>query len=324
MTNQYAIPIDGISIGHAIDANVNTGTTVCLFDRPATAGVHIMGAAPGTRDTELLGPEYAVNEIDAIVLSGGSAFGLDAAGGTQAWLKQEGRGVPLDPVRIPIVPCAILFDMRNSGDKEWGQYSPYRELGYAATVAADTTCALGAVGAAYGASTANTPGGFGIASSTLTNGGTIMAMAAVNAAGSPLIGDTQHFWAAPFEEQAEFGGLGMPHPWPDDAKVGRMKSGQRVAGANTTLAIVVTDIALDAGAAKRIAIASHDGFARALYPVHTPADGDLIFAASTNQIEVGSEAMLDLGVLAANVTARAIARGVYEAMQSSSANANQT
>lgn len=310
----YQIPILGVRLGHAIDNNVMTGVTVCLFDQPATTSVHIMGAAPGTRDTELLSPHFTVSKVDAICLSGGSAFGLDAAGGVQAWLKEQGRGMPLDPVRIPIVPCAILFDMRNEGNKDWGQYSPYRELGYLATQHTLTTTELGKVGAAYGAKTATTPGGFGVASAQLASGGTVMAMAAVNAVGAPTIGDTQHFWAAPFEENDEFGGLGYPHPWPADAKNPRTKAGQRIAGENTTLAIVVTDVALDAAQAKRISIASHDGFARALYPVHTPADGDLIFVSSTGQYNVDEESLMDLGIAAANVTARAIARGVYEAM----------
>lgn len=314
----FQIPIAGVRIGHATDPVVKTGTTVCLFDAPAVAAMHIMGAAPGTRDTELLNPEFTVDEVDALVLSGGSAYGLDAASGVQAWLREHDRGIPLDPVRIPIAPCAILFDMRNDGDKNWGQYPPYRELGYAAISAATNAPILGAVGAAFGASTANTPGGFGMAGTTLQAGGTLFAAAAVNAAGSPMVGDTKHFWAAPFEENDEFGGRGLPHPWPQDAKQGRTKSGQRVAGANTTLALVVTDVALTAAQAKRIAIAAHDGFARALYPVHTPADGDLVFVASTGQIRVDDEALLDLGVVAGNATARAIARGAYEAMQDAS------
>ncbi len=315
MTVQFNIPIPGVSIGHAEDRLVLSGTTVCLFDEPAVAAVHIMGAAPGTRDTELLNPEFTVDHVDALVLSGGSAYGLDAAGGVQAWLREHNRGVPLDPVKIPIAPCAILFDMRNEGDKDWGLYSPYRELGYAATQATTNTPRLGAVGAALGAKTANAPGGFGMADTRLRSGGQLFAAAAVNAAGSALVGDTHHFWAAPFEEDNEFGGYGYPHPWPEDAKQGRTKSGQRVAGANTTLGIIVTDVKLNAAQAKRIAIAAHDGFARALYPVHTPADGDLIFVASTGQIEVDDEALLDLGVLAGNTMCRAIARGVFEALQ---------
>lgn len=312
----YQLPIEGVRIGHAVDPKIVTGTTVCLFDAPAVTAVDIMGAAPGTRDTELLAPQHTVDRADAIVLSGGSAFGLDAAGGVQAWLQENGRGILLDPVRIPIVPCAILFDMRNEGDKDWGRYSPYRDLGYVAASGTTTTTDLGRVGAAYGAKTATTPGGFGAATAQLEiNGSTahVMALAAVNAAGAPTIGDTHHYWAAPFEEDAEFGGYGYPHPWPEDAKFPRTKAGQRVAGENTTLAIVITDIDLDAAAAKRIAVNAHDGFARALYPVHTPADGDLVFAASTGKIVADAETLMDLGTLAANTVARAIARGVYEA-----------
>ncbi len=309
----FAIPIDGVRIGHAVDEKVLTGVTAILFDQPATTGVHIMGAAPGTRETELLAPEHTVDTVDALVLAGGSAFGLDAAGGTQAWLREHDRGILLDPVRIPIVPCAILFDLRNAGDKNWGQFSPYRDLGYAAAAQADTAPRLGAVGAARGAMTATGPGGIGMASATLTSGCTVMAVAAVNAAGSAHVGDTQHFWAAPFEEDDEFGGLGLPQPWPADAKHPRTKSGQRVAGANTTLVAVITDAALSAAQATRVAVAAHDGFARALYPVHTPADGDLAFASSTGRHPLDDEALFDLGVVAGNVTARAIARGVYEA-----------
>lgn len=311
----YPIPIAGVRLGHAEDVGVVSGTTVCLFDKPAVTAVHIMGAAPGTRETELLEPHFTVSEVDALCLSGGSAFGLDAAGGVQAWLKEQGRGIELAPVRIPIVPCAILFDMRNEGDKDWGRFSPYRELGYTAAANTALTTPLGRVGAAYGARTATTPGGFGMASTQLACGGTIMAIAAVNAAGSPTIGDSEYFWAAPFEEDAEFGGRGYPHPWPADAKIPRTKAGQRVAGENTTLAIVITDISLTPAQAKRIAIASHDGLARALYPVHTPADGDLVFTSSTGQLQVDDETLLDVGIEAANVTARAIARGVFEAMQ---------
>jgi len=125
MPAAFKISIPGVRFGHAEDRRALTGTTVCFFDRPAVAAVHIMGAAPGTRDTELLNPEFTVDHIDALVLSGGSAYGLDAAGGVQAWLRENNRGIPLDPVRIPIAPCAILFDMRNEGDKAWGRFSPY-------------------------------------------------------------------------------------------------------------------------------------------------------------------------------------------------------
>ena len=312
MSNIYDLPFSGFKVGHAEDTSVVTGTTACVFDEPAVAAVHIMGASPGTRETELLDPEYAVAKVDAIVLSGGSAFGLDAAGGCQAKLKEEGRGIFIDPVSIPIVPSAILFDMRNEGNKDWGRFSPYRELGYEATSQASNRVALGSAGAAFGASTANTKGGFGMASSRFA-GGHILAMVALNAVGSPLIGNTNHYWAAPFEENEEFGGLGFPDPWPADAKVGRLKSGQLVAGANTTLAIVVTDLSLTPSQAKRVSITAHDGFARALYPVHTMADGDLIFTASTGQIKFDEDKLLELSVIAANLTTRAIAVAAYQA-----------
>ena len=311
----YTIPISGVSIGHAIDEKVATGTTAVIFDHPTLAAAHILGGAPGTRDTELLNPEFTVSDVDAICLSGGSAYGLDAAGGVQAWLREQGRGIELAPVRIPIVPSAILFDLRNEGDKDWGQFSPYRDLGYEAAANAAVTSEQGKVGAAFGALTATTPGGIGFASSTLKNGATVMAMAAVNAAGAPTIGSTNHFWAAPFEEANEFGGRGLPNPWPEDAKIPRTKAGQRVAGTNTTLGVVITDAMLDAAQAKRLAMSSHDGFARALYPVHTPADGDLVFTASTRQIDIDDEGLMDLGIIAGNVMARAIATGVYHAME---------
>lgn len=310
----FAIPIAGVRLGHAEDGKIMTGATACVFDTPTTTSVHIMGSAPGTRDTELLLPEYTVSQIDGIALSGGSAYGLDAAGGIQAYLREQGRGIALDPVRIPIVPGAILFDLRNDGDKNWGQFSPYRELGYAAAANTSDTTPLGQVGAAYGARTSTTPGGLG-AASTRVGEATVMAIAAVNAAGSPLVGTTHHFWAAPFEENDEFGGFGYPHPWPADARRPITKAGQRVASANTTLVIVITDAQLDAAEAKRLAVASHDGFARALYPVHTPADGDLVFASATDQVPLSDEDKMDLGIAAGNVTARAIATGVYRAMQ---------
>lgn len=282
-----------------------------------------MGGAPGTRDTELLRPDCSVNQIDAIVLSGGSAFGLDAASGTQAWLREQGRGLLLDPVRVPIVPSAILFDLRNDGNKDWGKYPPYRDLGYTSAVCASSTVELGRVGAAYGAATANTPGGFGLASATCGHGH-IIAAVALNAFGSPLVGDTRHYWAAPFELDSEFGGYGVAQPWPEDARIGRTKSGQQIAGMNTTLAVIVTDFSLSTAQAQRISIAAHDGFARALYPVHTPADGDITFVASTGRHQLKPGDDLELGVIAGNVTARAIARAAHEAIQNESSQATST
>ena len=211
----------GIAVGHATDLALGSGVTAILFDRPATAAVCVLGGAPGGRDTGLLAPEMTVEAVDAIVLSGGSAFGLDAAGGVQAALREMGRGYAVRGARMPIVPQAIIFDLLNGGDKDWGRFSPYRELGYAAAQAALAATgraarggdfALGSVGAGTGATTATVKGGLGSASARTAAGHTVGAIAAVNAVGSPLIGTGPWFWAAPFERDNEFGGLGWPSP----------------------------------------------------------------------------------------------------------------
>lgn len=311
------LPVSGLKIGHASDARVNTGTTVIIPDEAAVASVHVVGGSPGTRETDLLSPIQAVEQVDALVLSGGSAYGLDAASGTQAWLRENGRGYPVPPLRIPIVPAAILFDLRNGGDKDWGRYPPYRELGFAAAESASDRCATGRIGAGYGATTATGPGGLGIASQPLGDGGTIMAVMAVNAAGSAHIGSSSHYWAAGFERNAEFGGKGFPHPWPEDAAELSTKAGHSKAGMNTTIGVVITDIAITKVEAKQIAVVAHDGFARALYPVHTPGDGDLLFVLSTGEKHYSRDevSLLSLGTAGANVVARAIAQGVYSASE---------
>lgn len=305
-----------MSIGHAIDETVRTGTTVIVPDAPAVASVHVVGGSPGTRETDLLNPQQLVQKVDAIVLSGGSAFGLDAAGGAQAWLAEAGRGYPVPPKRVPIVPAAILFDLNNGGDKDWGRYPPYRELGFQAAERADQRLRTGRVGAGFGATTATTRGGLGIASETLQCGATVMTVMAVNAAGSPRIGNTAHYWAAPFERADEFGGLGLPEPWPADAQSVVTKAGHSTAGMNTTIGVVITDAEISKVEAKQIAVMAHDGFARALYPVHTPGDGDLLFVLSTGEKQLDREtlSLLSLGTTAANTVTRAIAQGVHAAM----------
>ncbi len=314
---EFDLPLDGFRIGHAADSTVRSGVTVILPDEPAVASAHVMGGSTGTRELDLLDPQQTVARVDAVAISGGSAFGLDAASGVSAWLHEHGRGYPVPPARVPIVPGAILFDLRNGGDKDWGRWPPYRELGFAAAQAAATRTSLGAVGAGVGVATANTPGGFGMAAEHMGEHTVVVAAAVVNAVGSPLVGDTGHFWAAPFERDAEFGGRGWPMPWPTDATGIRLKSGQAVPGMNTTIACVMTNAAISKAEAKRVAIAAHDGFARALYPVHTPADGDLVFVLSSGRIERSPTEfdVLGLGAVAANVVTRAIARGVFEAMQ---------
>src|SRR6476469_7293433 len=208
MTRNLITDIPGIRVGHAEDAKLGSGVTAVIFDRPVTASVDVRGGGPGTRETALLDPAQTVEGIDAIVLSGGSAFGLDAASGVQAWLRERGRGFQVREARVPIVPAAILFDLLSGGDKNWGRYPPYRELGYEAAKHASADFALGSVGAGLGAKTAYLKGGIGSASAKTHAGITVGAIAAANAAGSMTIGNTQHFWAAPFEQNAEFGGQG--------------------------------------------------------------------------------------------------------------------
>ena len=128
-------------------------STAILFDKPAVAAVDVRGGGPGTRETRPARSRKTVERIDAIALSGGSAFGLDAPSGVQAWLREQGRGFAIGDVRVPIVPGAVLFDLLNGGDKKWGRYPPYRELGYAAAAAAGTDFALGSAGAGFGATT---------------------------------------------------------------------------------------------------------------------------------------------------------------------------
>jgi L-aminopeptidase/D-esterase-like protein len=276
------------------------------------ASVDVRGGGPGTRETALLDPAQTVEGIDAIVLSGGSAFGLDAASGVQAWLREQGRGFKVRDALVPIVPAAIMFDLLNGGDKNWSRYPPYRELGYAAAAGAGRDFALGSVGAGLGATTANLKGGVGSASATTRGGITVGALAVVNAVGTTVVGDGPHFWAAPFEQNGEFGGRGTP------AKVTAADLAIRAKGGpqeNTTIAVIATDAKLSKAQCNRLAVMAQDGLARAIYPVHTPLDGDVIFSAAAGAKPLADPyyGLAELGMVAANVMARAVARGVYEA-----------
>ena len=304
--------VPGIRVGHATDSKLGSGSTVVIFDEPAVVSIDVRGGGPGTRETALLDPAQTVEGIDAITLSGGSAFGLDAASGTQGWLKEQGRGFAVRSARVPIVPAAILFDLLNGGDKNWGRFPPYRDFGYAATAAAAADFTLGSVGAGTGAATVNCKGGVGSASAQTPDGHIVGALAVTNAVGSVVIGDGPWFWAAPFEQNGEFGGRGLPSPLPANALTLRTKGGP---GENTTLVVVATDAILTKAQAKRLAVMAQSGLSRAIYPVHTPLDGDAVFAASTGKrpLSDGHLSLTGLGTVAANVVARAIARGVYEA-----------
>src|SRR3954467_3700211 len=302
----------GLRVGHAEDAKLASGVTAIVFDEPAVASYDLRGGAPGTRDTELLAPEETVERVDAFVFSGGSAFGLDAPGGTQAWLREQGRGFPVGPVRVPIVPGAILFDLLNGGDKNWGRFAPYRDLGYAAAAGAGETFALGTAGAGFGATTVNHKGGLGSASATTRDGHTVGALAAVNACGSANVGPGAHFWAAPFELDREFGGLGFPATLPPAALAPTAKGRP---GENTTIAVVATDAALTKAQTKELAVMAQDGLARALYPAHTTLAGDPGFAVATGRRPLADSVneLAELGAVAANTLARAVARGIFEA-----------
>lgn len=304
--------VPGLRVGNAQDADLRSGSTVVLGDGPFVASVHVMGGAPGTRETDLLAPDKTVAMVDALVLSGGSAYGLDACSGVMDALRADGRGLRLGSALIPLVPGAILFDLLNGGAKDWDE-NPYRGLGRAAYHAARADFEIGSVGAGTGALTAMLKGGLGSASLVLDNGVTVGALVAVNPVGSVTTPGERHFWAAPFELAAEFGGLG-----PDTATglVGpyaSRKSDLVTQRGNTTIAIVATDAALTKPQAQRMATAAHDGIARAIVPAHTPHDGDLVFALSTAARPVTEIELSVIGGAAAHCLARAIARAVYAA-----------
>ena len=306
--------VEGFLVGNASDAALNSGTTVLTSGQPFTAAVHVMGGAPGTRETDLLAPGCLVQKVDALVLSGGSAFGLDAASGVADAMAESGRGFPVGAVRVPIVPAAILFDLLNGGDKNWKD-NPYRDLGRRALTNAGTDFDLGTAGAGAGATTANLKGGLGSASLVLGNGITVGALVAANPVGSVTVPGSCKFWAAPFEIGDEFGQAGLPDAAPDLKATFLGKHTALDPGANTTIAVVATDAALTRNQAQRMAIAAHDGLARAIVPSHTPFDGDLVFAAAsgTSQARVEDNDMVAIGHAASLCLARAVARGIRHA-----------
>jgi L-aminopeptidase/D-esterase-like protein len=304
--------VPGLCVGHAQDERLGSGVTALIFESPAIASIAVHGGAPGLRDAALLEPGMTIERVDALVLSGGSVYGLDAMGGVAAFLRESGRGTTVRDINVPIVPGAILFDLLNGGDKSSGREPVYWHLGYSAASQANDDFALGSAGAGYGATTADLKGGLGSASDATSSGYRIGALVAVNALGRATIGEGPHFWAAPYEKNGEFGGLGWPEPWPADALDFRIK-GEAVE--NTTIAIVATDAALTKPEAKRLAIMAHDGMARALRPSHACFDGDTIFSAATGTADElpSISDRIEIGMAAADCLARAIARAVYEA-----------
>lgn len=304
--------VSGIRVGNAEDQRRRTGVTVVVPDPPAVAGVATHGGAPGTRETDLLDPSCLVSRVDAIVLSGGSVFGLDAAGGVASAIAQQRKGLTIGDVTVPIVPAAVLFDLRNGGDKSWGAEPPYRALGIEAVDAASDDFALGNAGAGYGARAGRLKGGLGSASWWTRDGFQVGALAAVNAFGSVLASGAGHFWAAPLEQQKEFGGRGLAAAAASDLEPEMAKPA--LPGANTTLAVVATNAVLTKAEAQRLAIMAQDGLARAIRPAHTPFDGDIVFALGTGARPLTQPTdLFRVGALAADCLARAIARAVYAA-----------
>ncbi|MBU2649036.1 P1 family peptidase [bacterium] len=307
--------VPGIQVGNAQDEALRSGVTVIKPDQPAIASVDVRGGGPGTRETEALNADCLVDFIHAIVLSGGSAYGLDSASGVMAYLAEKKIGFDLGGAIIPIVPTAILFDLLNGGDKNWGRFAPYRDLGYEAAANVRHTTRLGNIGAGLGASSGGLKGGLGSASLVFDDNGTeitVGAIAAVNASGSATIPGSPVMWAFPFERDNELGGqpvaeikLPIDMDFNLDLQV----------GTNTTLVTVATDAILTKPQARRIAIMAQDGLARAIRWVHSPFDGDSVFVLATgkNRLSDPDHALSKLGMLAADCVARAIARGVYEA-----------
>lgn len=309
--------VRGIKVGNAEDATAMTGVTVVFAEARAVGAADVRGGAPGTRETEALLPEGLNVGVDAIVLSGGSVYGLDAAGAVTTWLAQSGRGFRLAgaPMVAPIVPAAILFDLTNGGDKNWGATPPYRKLAVKACESAGESFMLGNAGAGLGGRAGAYKGGLGSASAVTADGFEIGALVAVNAFGSPVMAGTSTLWAWAFEQAGEMGGQVPPRApapldLPDDVKRPPQP------GANTTIAVVAVNAALTPAQTKRIAIMAQDGLARSLRPVHTPLDGDVVFAISTGARSLDEPAPVQLarvGAIAADCLARAVGRAVFEA-----------
>ena len=298
--NQTLTAIDGIKVGHATDVTARTGCTVILCPAGATAGVDVRGAAPGTRETEALRPGRLVQKAHAVLLTGGSAFGLDAASGVVQYLEEQNIGFPAGPVRVPIVPAAVIFDL-GVGD---AKVRPDREMGYQACLnATDAPVAMGAVGAGTGATVGKAPGvtpsqgSVGSACKCLDSSGLIVAaIAVVNALGNVVHPETGEILAGG-KENGDFVDI-----------TERLLDANLVPGTNTTIGVVATNAALSPAETTRVAEMAHDGMARAIRPSHTMFDGDTLFTLATGT-HTGSS-VNTIGILAAEVVAAAIVNAV--------------
>ena len=315
--------IAGLRVGNAEDLDILTGTTVILCDTPAIAAVAVAGGGPGTRETDLLAADTLVDAVDAVVLSGGSAYGLAAADGVCAELGASGRGFGMTDKtgvpKTPIVPAAILYDLANGGNKAWGVHPPYAALGRTALQHCQREIALGAHGAGIGARAGQHRGGLGSASYFTADGMGVAALAAVNCFGSVYMPGSEVFWAWPYEINGEFGSARPSADLSVTAEDWGAAKRNPQPGQNTTIACIATDVILTAGQARRVAQMALAGFARAIRPVFAPFDGDTVFVVSTGKVPLPAPetiALTRLGELGANTLARAIARGVYLAAKS--------
>jgi L-aminopeptidase/D-esterase-like protein len=315
--------IAGLKVGHATSEHARSGATALLCGAGWAAAVDVRGGGPGTRETDALAPENLVGRAHAVVLAGGSVFGLAAADGVAALLSTQGVGLQLrsGSPAIPIVPCAVLHDLANGGDKNWGLSPPYRDLGLHAAGEAGTEFALGSVGAGRGAMAGLRKGGIGSASLDLLGGLMVGALVALNSVGSPLMPDGKTYWAWGYELEGEFGGGGPPQqpmdlsdPAPDESRL--LAIGRLTRGVNTTLAVIACSADLNTVECKRVAMMAQDGIARAVRPAHTPFDGDTIFALASGELPLEENSLRAaqvgrIGSAAADCLARAIARAVH-------------
>ncbi len=315
--------VPGFAVGHATDERVQSGVTILVCAQDWPAGVDVRGGGPGTRETEALAPENLVGRAHAVVLAGGSVFGLAAADGVTTALSAQGIGLTLRPgsPTIPIVPAAVLHDLGYGGDKAWGLTPPYHALGASALHAAGPDFALGSVGAGRGAMAGVVKGGIGSASIDLGGGLMVGALAAVNSVGSALMPDGVTYWAWPFELNGEFGASKPPgaqadmgNPAPDESRL--LAQDRLRPGANTTLGVVACSAALTTAECTRVAMMAQDGIARALRPAHSLLDGDTVFALASCTVALEDDQLRAahvsrIGSAAADCMARAIARAVY-------------
>lgn len=303
--------IEGLLVGNAEDHAARTGVTVVLAEQAVMAAADVRGGAPGTINTDALRHGGLIQKVDGVVLSGGSVFGLEAATGLIGWLAACGRGFAGWGPCLPIVTGAILFDLINGGDKAWGERPPYRDLAHAAADSAGARVALGNSGAGLGAVAGMLKGGLGTASAVdTTTGITVAALVAVNSVGSVTLPGSDTMWAWHLEQAGELGGQVAPRQG-----TGHAFETKRGIGMNTTIGVVATDAALDHGAVQRLAAMAQGGYAYAIRPIHTPFDGDTVFALATGAVPLPDrpDALVRLGTIAADVVARAVMRGVYEA-----------